>query len=695
MVWLKFVFAFITASFIFCSYASAAPPASFFFNTSGNNVISNFPNILDSSSIVFEVITDRFVTCRYGQNSGVSYSAMDGTFELNFGNVHKKNLIDLPDGTHTFYVACRNSTDTSNNLLAASFNTLASVSAQIIFSDEPPFNAGLISFSLVTSRFVQGTPSLSYSFNGVSYSPIPLFGGGVNWQGYFIIPQTINEAIGSFQFNAIDLEGRQGSDITSGSVFIIDNVKPKTLVNFAAIGYQSRIELHWQTDDVDIVKYELYRTNSPNVGYSDFYKEIDGVESYIDTSVELGKTYYYRISAIDSAGNEGELSIESFATVLRSDVNSSTGLPLHLHGFVDNALSNIDLILGDIAEIEKALEFKKDDEKNILIDIGIFSDINAAKSELNFLKGDISKYKLQSLSNSELTNKLNAAELKIGTIKKKVPEDLIVSERRNLDEGYLVSDLEKTILEIYPDIGEQELSVRVDNSIRDMDQASFSVSREAYSLEIVYLDGTRTKKTLIRENIKGDIDVHGNFSVVYYVPKDMVETIEELEFKKGDYSILKEDSILSFNPSTNEIIYVIGKQLNLEYLDDLKVILLHDEIKLNGKVHFFTGYFSFFDFKIKKNSGIFIGIAFVLIMLIYLYFVKFKTRSIGNIFLLEKKINSAFDLIDEKNIVKGKTEYNEISNIYKNLNLRERKIVYPKIQELIKKIEELKYGMED
>ena len=99
----------------------------------------------------------------------------------------------------------------------------------------------------------------------------------------------------------------------------------------------------WQPswlDEEDIDEFKIYRSTSPGVGYTDFHTETEN-EPFRDRGVEKGKTYYYRVTAIDKAGNEASLSKEVYATVLLNEqsTSSSSGLELRLRGRVDNFLT--------------------------------------------------------------------------------------------------------------------------------------------------------------------------------------------------------------------------------------------------------------------------------------------------------------------------------------------------------------------
>src|SRR3989339_530244 len=122
----------------------------------------------------------------------------------------------------------------------------------------------------------------------------------------------------SFDFKANDLEGRQGTKIISGGVVKVDTLNPSTILEIVAVGYDGEIKLDWHYNG-DYKEFNIYRSLSANPDFTDFYK-ISGSNSFNDKWVEDGKTYYYRVSVIDDAGNEGELSSQVYATSLLNNV---------------------------------------------------------------------------------------------------------------------------------------------------------------------------------------------------------------------------------------------------------------------------------------------------------------------------------------------------------------------------------------
>jgi len=99
---------------------------------------------------------------------------------------------------------------------------------------------------------------------------------------------------------------------------------------------------------------------------------------FYDEDVEKGKTYYYKIAAVDEAGNIGDLSKEVYATALLSNTSENTGLNIKLIGKVDNFIIEIDSLIKNIEDIKELLKLKDNKEKQIFESIKLNKELESA-----------------------------------------------------------------------------------------------------------------------------------------------------------------------------------------------------------------------------------------------------------------------------------------------------------------------------
>ncbi len=118
-------------------------------------------------------------------------------------------------------------------------------------------------------------------------------------------------------------EKKEDSNIT-----VIDSTAPSAPSNLMAYATTGIINLNWMKSmENDVAKYRLYRSTSSilnlkNINFSNHQKPNFHENGYIeekgtsfsDTDVEVGITYYYRVSAFDSSNNESNKSNQIIIT---------------------------------------------------------------------------------------------------------------------------------------------------------------------------------------------------------------------------------------------------------------------------------------------------------------------------------------------------------------------------------------------
>ncbi len=106
-----------------------------------------------------------------------------------------------------------------------------------------------------------------------------------------------------------------------------DMTPPAAPAGFTAEEGDGFVTLGWQANaEPDVVRYRIFRDTTPNAETRLATLLADNL-SYLDTDVENGTTYYYRLRAEDASGNESEYS-EEFAVLPRSPfVDAGVTLP--------------------------------------------------------------------------------------------------------------------------------------------------------------------------------------------------------------------------------------------------------------------------------------------------------------------------------------------------------------------------------
>lgn len=119
---------------------------------------------------------------------------------------------------------------------------------------------------------------------------------------------------------------------------------PASPTNVRASNSESkRISLSWNASPTaDVIKYEIHRSTFSAFGYSKIKEVNSNTLEYIDTTENSGKTYYYKIIAVDKDGlesNSDSVQGMSFNTIS----NPSSSLAKQEQNKIDSKLQKIKL----------------------------------------------------------------------------------------------------------------------------------------------------------------------------------------------------------------------------------------------------------------------------------------------------------------------------------------------------------------
>ena len=184
----------------------------------------------------------------------------------------------------------------------------------------------------VTARFyIDGVETASTSFSGnvgdsnvwrigaFGSSPVGFFDGLIDNVRIYDRALTASEV-------GVDMASRIQTDVTPPSV-------PGALSVSGGVGVAS---LSWgaASDEVGVVGYEVYRSGSSGFvpGFANRVGQAAGT-GYLDSGLAEG-VYYYRVAAVDGAGNLGPVSNEASATVTGDTAAPTVALTAPLGGTV-------------------------------------------------------------------------------------------------------------------------------------------------------------------------------------------------------------------------------------------------------------------------------------------------------------------------------------------------------------------------
>ncbi|MEK6852544.1 MAG: Ig-like domain-containing protein, partial [Nanoarchaeota archaeon] len=634
--------------------------------------------------------------------SKVQISFNDGTWNEVTGTENWQYNWNLVDGTYTIKAKA---IDNANNSATSQVSVTVGnpPSARIISLPDPPLvKAGVIQVDVQTSEPVQYRPSLSYSFAGESAINIPLDGSSQSWKGFMIISESDDKKIGTFSFSAVDFGGTTGSVITQGSFFVVDSISPsKANLN---IGFDDKgeIKLSWYYNGESIAKFNIYRSKEANLDYADFYKEATSdSSSFVDTDVESG-TYYYAIAAVDLAGNIAELSnIVSISTSGTTQGLESTTmaaiepiqepkpqLSLETQRRIDSEVEKINSLLGDADRAALDIQSRNYEELNLQ------QKITQKKAELNSLKTEVESLRTRAASEDSIIRDLLRLDLRVETVRKEIPRDVILIEEKNFEQDISSKDIESAVDEFYSSEFADESDRRKYISYNTRLQREIKVSATVKVFNVTYLEEIKAV-TLIKKEIAVTAE---NVSIYEFIPKDVIEETSDIEFL-SEYELVKEDPILKIQDG--EFKYIANKRVESVDARRIKTLLLErpsDKSFITGLVTSLTTLKHD-----KANLGlVLLFITTIVLIAYYLIFIRanastsfmeesgieFSERGIGKISgAVNKLLEKAHKDIDAGRFNSARSTYMALLKTYNNIPGSEKKKVYEETVRLYKKLQ--------
>lgn len=139
-------------------------------------------------------------------------------------------------------------------------------------------------------------------------NPVPILRQN---QGKFSFTDYSVENGRSYEYliTAVDVIGRESRTSAPVSAVPIDRTPPVPPTGLVAMDHRGRAVLRWNMSlDLDVAYYNVYRNTYIGEKYRKVNKNPIPFDStvFVDSTVLPGKRYFYAVSAVDSAGNEGK-----------------------------------------------------------------------------------------------------------------------------------------------------------------------------------------------------------------------------------------------------------------------------------------------------------------------------------------------------------------------------------------------------
>jgi hypothetical protein len=625
--------------------------------TIGFTIDTNAPTILSTTptgtvnqqQIELRLDTDEIATCKWSKTNQ-DYDHLGNQFQITGSTIHQQSLT-LTDGINTYYLSCKDATGNKNPTVTLNIELNLPPTATINIEKNNTYHAisqGTYKISLTTTEPLIQAPSLKLRYNN-QLTNMPLEGASAQWTGYLIISPETGENVGEFIYSGTDTKGTTGTEITSGKLILIDTTPPPAPTSLKLINENNKIKLSWDYAGEEPDHFNIYKSTTGKTGKADF--EASTTErTYRDADVTNKIGYFYIISAVDKAGNEGPLSEEEFLmTEFQNATNQLKQDPAIL-AIINDKINEFDRIVQDLGVKTAALEETTgQDLLQIINEKQLVKEQKEIKSKIQTLIGELKTYREAKITKEELNAKIDIINTKLEEYKKGMIKEVKILGKIQSEQIPEEALLQETINEYLKNKALTEEQKEEYNIRTKQLQQEVRITQEIISYEIAYEYKESEKIILIKETLISTKELKEAL-IQEYLPAGLVK-VSEITFTitPNDLNRLGAQWLLKDLPSS-EIIYTISEEKELNQLQRIRTILLYnlDEFlsglskeKLNASDQATGKAVSAGKqgFSLTKVVFIPLGILVILALLIY-YFVFLKTGSVHE--------NEVITKLDEK-----------------------------------------------
>ncbi len=593
------------------------------------------------SSARLSATTDEVSDCRYGP-SLQPYDLLPDAFPQSASLTHTVDL-DLPEGSYTYSVACRDVDGNTAAPVTTSFTLSKAPTATISVEGGNPHKAGSYKVTLEASEPLSAVPQLTLTYQGGGSQRLSLTQESpTRYTGLLIVPDDAGEQVGSFTWKGTDLDGTTGTAIKDGSLFIVDTIKPGKVETFKAVNGTDGVNLTWYYDGPETT-FNLYRSTSSGVDYTDFYTTSSGVE-YTDYDTTSAVKYYYRIAAVDEAGNVGPLSNEEWASraaALYAAGDTGSLLDPVLQVDLDKRLRTLESAILDAEQAVRDLKGVSD--KSVAAVISTLSLNDRAAKALADLKAAKSAYaalRSRDLSRDEYKKRVTSIQRDIDAAEHQLPLSVSVGDQTTYDET--------------PD--EAVLTAAADRFLKGKvlttsERASYDAKVSALNdaikvvvtgthATLALADGREQEYTIVEKRLLSQQPV-SDVVAVESIPKGLAQSADIIEFLDRQPLVLQQDPVVqySFSSLSDETIrYAVKGSIPFPTVRQARLALLpkatgstasRTPAEPGGAV---TGSATSFIGAVTGGQGLLILLGIIIIagLLVYYFTMDVETSGAGN-----------------------------------------------------------------
>jgi len=530
---------------------------------------------ITQSQTSIRIDTNELASCRWGRTSQ-PYTQLPNVFQTT-GSVIHEQPISLSEGINTYYLSCQDQTGNNNAPVTLNIELNTPPTAAIGLQHNGSYRSltyGTYEVSLSTSEAMNQAPGLSIIYCGRS-TYIPVEGSSQSWKGYLIIPDGAGECIGEFFFQGIDSKGTTGTEITSGKLAIVDTLLPPKIIYLKAANENNRIKLSWSYEGEETDHFNIYRSTAGKTDRADF-KTSTTAEEYYDLDVTNKIGYFYVVTAVDKAGNEGPLSDEIFIMTEQENSSAPFKQDPDLLIRINNKINELEgKIRSTEDEISRLGQEGDPDLAEFIGDRDLVGKMEKARDDLKQLVGEFKSYRETRMTLPDLNERIRLVDSKINEIESTIIIGVSLEDKKVNEQTYDDAVLKDAINEYLKNRALTDSQREIYYQSTEQLQEKIRITQEVTTYKMIFKNSQAKTITRLKEKIFFP-STQAGVLIQELLPKPAIK-IADLNFKIQPLELNNIGAIWSLDKlSDSEITYETEALLDPISLASIKTVLLFD-----------------------------------------------------------------------------------------------------------------------
>ena len=521
------------------------------------------------------VSTDEIALCRYGTQDA-AYADLPASMGSTYATGNQVTLQIAQSGPQTFFIRCA---DVFGNEMpvsrVVSFTAQRPPTASITVEGSEPLRAGTYRITLRVDQPLRDLPTLSYQYPSGGDTMIGLteVDDGTAWDGYLTIAENRPDATVLFAYAGTGLDGTVGTEILSGGVLDIDTLPPSAIDSISVANTSRGILLTWHSPDEqeEDLEYRIYRADHEGVGYVDEIGSTGGT-SYADPATGA-RYYWYRVAAVDAAGNVGPLSDEILGTAI-DPVLAQSGLDALTLARVDEAILDLQGVLTTANASISMLEAEANPYKSAIIaDMELLDRARVARSGIEDAQRSLIDTRAHATTQEEADAAIADARAVMQEARPALVRRIEIDQQTETRQIVDAQELERLIPYAIAALGSGSDGSAIKDAAIDL-QDRATIDLDATSFSLWDWDNVEHPYTFVRKRIALQ-DPANDVIIIESIPKSVAQDAGEISFSAPP-TVLEQDPVVAWShPILQEetITYVIARKIPLDEVKRTRTVL--------------------------------------------------------------------------------------------------------------------------